>query len=66
MKQTLTEPQSFLHRDELRHVGPLKMLSLFGSRVLAKPLRVGDELAYFPGSKRDVSQYDGAHYPMAE
>jgi ribosomal protein S18 acetylase RimI-like enzyme len=57
---------SFLHQDEFRHITPLKLLTLFGSRMSCIPLAVGAETAYLLWSQRDVSHYDSAKYPTAD
>lgn len=55
----------FLHRDELRHITPLKMRSLYGEQMRGLEVTVADETAYVMVMPRAVSQYDSVKYPTA-
>jgi ribosomal protein S18 acetylase RimI-like enzyme len=57
--------ESFLLSDTLRHITPLKMLSLYRAHARVISLNVANETGYVLVIPRAVSQYDTAKYPSA-
>jgi ribosomal protein S18 acetylase RimI-like enzyme len=56
---------SFLLSDTLRHITPLKVLSLYRAHTRVISLNVANETGYVLVMPRVVSQYDTAKYPSA-
>ncbi|MEQ1597492.1 MAG: GNAT family N-acetyltransferase [Casimicrobium sp.] len=65
MQPPMTALETFLLRNEFRHITPLKAVRMLGSRLGSVYLRVMDETAYLLWSMRDASHYDSAKYPTA-
>jgi GNAT superfamily N-acetyltransferase len=55
----------FLEADELRHITPIKVLTMFGDAMNVHPVVSDDERGYILVVRSALSQWDSAKYPHA-
>jgi ribosomal protein S18 acetylase RimI-like enzyme len=55
----------FLEADELRHITPIKMLTMFGDAMNVHPVISDNERGYILVVRSALSQWDSAKYPHA-
>jgi ribosomal protein S18 acetylase RimI-like enzyme len=65
MKDLYESLQAFLIADELRHITPLKMQSLYRDQIRISMANFGNEMGYVLTMPRAASQYDSVKYPSA-
>ncbi len=65
MKNLCASLQAFLIADELRHITPLKMLSLYRDQIRVSAVNFANETGYVLTMPRAASQYDSSKYPAA-
>lgn len=65
MKDLYESLQAFLIGGELRHITPLKILSLYRDQIRISMANFGNEVGYVLTMPRAASQYDSAKYPSA-